>query len=131
MLLNLMDPRPRGAPPRRLAVLGLLVAAGWLGCAGPRPETFACSQGAACTVAGSVDCPTLAACSGGDLTEARCTACQGLTCGQDAACDRAFPCVDGKVRVQGCCRDADCSGLTPFCGHYTGVNNVCVLDDAM
>ncbi len=80
-------------------------------------------------VIGSMDCAALVEVSG-ELTLERCELCQGIACGVEPdTCDVEFPCVDGVIVLQGCCADADCEGLAPYCGMFTATNNVCVLDD--
>jgi hypothetical protein len=64
-----------------------------------------------------------------DIDAALCSGCQGLLCGQVDECDNLFPCIGGTIEIRGCCSDADCADLTPFCGQYIGVNNVCVSSD--
>lgn len=64
-----------------------------------------------------------------ELTEELCTTCQGAACGTEPDCDSQFPCVEGRIVVQGCCSDEDCAGLSPFCGMFIAINNVCVVSD--
>ena len=64
-----------------------------------------------------------------ELTEELCTTCQGAACGTEPDCDSQFPCVEGRIVVQGCCGDEDCAGLSPFCGMFIAINNVCVVSD--
>ena len=92
-------------------------------------ETSGSTAGQECAaIIGSRDCEALAAVSP-DLDLATCLLCQGVACGQEAACDAEYPCVRGAIVLQGCCADGDCEGLAPFCGMYIGTNNVCVLHD--
>jgi len=79
-------------------------------------------------IVGSDDCAALAGVSP-DLTLEDCMTCQGAPCGQEAMCDQQFPCVDGSIVLRGCCTDAQCTGLTMFCGMFIGVNHICVNDD--
>lgn len=79
-------------------------------------------------IVGSTECAALAEVSG-DLSFEECTACQAAPCGTDPICDGQYPCIDGAIVVKGCCSDAQCAGLTPFCGMFIGTNNVCVLQD--
>ncbi len=44
--------------------------------------------------------------------------------------DSVFPFADVAV-VRGCCSDADCEGLSPFCGSHTAPHCVCVASDAL
>lgn len=78
---------------------------------------------------GSVDCELLAQLSS-ELTLARCLACQGSACGSnpDDGCDE-FPCQAGVHIVRGCCDDAQCSDLSPFCGKHIATNYTCVKTD--
>ncbi len=83
---------------------------------------------AACdAIIGSTDCMALVEVSG-DLTLEECLTCQGSPCGLDPSCDQ-YPCVNGSVVIQGCCTDAQCAELTPYCGMFIGTDNVCVKDD--
>lgn len=91
-------------------------------------DAVACTEGTCelrreCPTAGLQRCTTLADGSE-DLTVERCRSCQGGACASDAACD-AYPCVDGRIRLVGCCVDADCSGISPSC-----VDGVCMPGDA-
>ncbi|MCA9662077.1 MAG: hypothetical protein KC486_27305 [Myxococcales bacterium] len=63
-----------------------------------------------------------------DLTLEECETCQGAACDSDPLCDQ-YPCVDGSIVLRGCCTDADCEGLAPFCGMYIATNNICVDSD--
>lgn len=81
-------------------------------------------------IVGSTDCAALVEVSG-DLTLEVCMACQDAPCGTNPTCDGEYPCIDGKIVLQGCCSDDQCVGLTPFCGMFIGTNNVCVLQDDM
>lgn len=78
--------------------------------------------------AGVTDCEVLVTLAD-ELTLEVCTTCQGAACGTVSECDTQFPCIDGKIVVQGCCSDEDCAGLSLFCGMFIAVNNVCVLSD--
>ena len=80
------------------------------------------------SIVGVTECEALAAFSD-DLTLETCQLCQGIACGQEPSCDQEFPCVDGAILLRGCCTDRECSDISPFCGMFTGVNNLCVLDD--
>jgi hypothetical protein len=91
--------------------------------AGSTTEPAACAG-----IVGSRECALLAEVSP-ELDLAACLLCQGAACGAEARCDAQYPCVDDKIVIQGCCTDEECEGLTPFCGMYTGTNNVCVLHD--
>lgn len=83
---------------------------------------------AACeAIVGSQDCAALVAVSG-DLTLETCMKCQGSACATDPECD-IFPCIANAIVIQGCCADAQCAGLSPFCGMFIAPNNVCVLSD--
>ncbi|MEK6608297.1 MAG: hypothetical protein AABZ30_11595 [Myxococcota bacterium] len=87
-----------------------------------------------CTVAGSSDCDAIAKASDGDISPEQCALCQGRPCGEEDTCDSQFPCVSDSgdqdmIVVRGCCEDADCEDIAPFCGRYLGVNHVCVLSD--
>ncbi len=79
-------------------------------------------------IVGSRDCAELVAVSG-DLNFETCMTCQGAACGQVRECDAQFPCIDQQIVIQGCCSDDQCAGLTPFCGMFIAVNNVCVNSD--
>lgn len=79
-------------------------------------------------IVGSTDCAALAEVSI-DLSLEDCIACQATPCGADPLCDGQYPCIDGEIVIKGCCSDAQCAGLTPFCGMFIGTNNVCVLQD--
>ncbi|MBK8262462.1 MAG: hypothetical protein IPK80_14160 [Nannocystis sp.] len=91
--------------------------------AGSTTEPAACAA-----IVGSQECALLAEVSP-ELELAACLLCQGIACGAEASCDDQYPCVDDKIVIQGCCTDEQCEGLSPFCGMYTGTNNVCVLHD--
>ncbi len=80
------------------------------------------------SIVGLTECEVLAAFSP-DLTLETCQLCQGIACGQEPSCDQEFPCVDGAILLKGCCTDRECSDISPFCGMFTGVKNICVLDD--
>ena len=77
---------------------------------------------------GSTDCTVLADCSF-DLTLEECQACQGAACDPGSMCGRQFPCKDGMIVIRGCDEDSQCADLSPFCGMYIAVNNVCVPSD--
>lgn len=79
-------------------------------------------------LAGSRDCAVLVAGSD-ELTLEQCEQCQGVACGSAPDCDAQYPCVDRAIVLQGCCEDEHCAGLSPFCGMFTGTNNVCVVHD--
>ncbi len=81
---------------------------------------------ASCVVSGVSDCALLAEHAGVDLKT--CQACQGAPC-DTPGCEQ-FGCQGVSV-VHGCCNDADCHGVTPFCGLHTGTHFVCVKDDAI
>lgn len=91
--------------------------------------TASTTGGQACeAIVGSEDCALLAEVSP-DLELEQCLMCQGALCGEIAECDGQFPCVDGAIVLRGCCTDDQCEGLTPFCGMFIGINNICVEDD--
>jgi hypothetical protein len=79
-------------------------------------------------IVGSDDCAALAEVSP-DLTLEDCMTCQGAPCGQEPMCDQQYPCVEGSIVLRGCCTDAQCAGLTPFCGMFIGIDNICVEHD--
>lgn len=79
-------------------------------------------------IVGSEDCNWLAEVSP-DLELDLCLTCQGAPCGQHAECDSLFPCVEGAIVLRGCCTDEQCAGLTPFCGMFLGIDNICVESD--
>jgi hypothetical protein len=61
-----------------------------------------------------------------------CERCQGTACDVDAECKRDFPCEDGKIVVQGCEEDSDCSELGVLCAsHTTHPHNLCSNADAI
>lgn len=61
-----------------------------------------------------------------------CERCQGADCGAEPGCKRDFPCEDGKIVVQGCEEDSDCSDLNALCANYTAhPHHVCSLSDAI
>ena len=81
-----------------------------------------------CALNGEADCAVLAAASQ-DLSVEVCTACQGAVCGSDRDCDVRFPCAAGVIVIRGCCVDADCADISPFCGQFIAVDDVCVPQD--
>lgn len=61
----------------------------------------------------------------------KCLECQGMPSTPEIAACSNFPSEAGVYVVRGCNEDADCLGLSRFCGQYTGQpHNVCVLQDA-
>jgi hypothetical protein len=63
---------------------------------------------------------------------AQCERCQTAACDADAECKRQFPCKDGKIVVQGCEDDSDCSDLSALCAKHTErPHNVCSNSDAI
>jgi hypothetical protein len=89
--------------------------------------TTTATTGGACEIAGELDCALLVEFSG-ELTMQECEMCQGAPCGAVPECNN-YPCVDGQVVIRGCCEDSECADLTPFCGMFIAVNNVCVQSD--
>jgi hypothetical protein len=80
---------------------------------------------------GSRDCAELVAELNIPAFSQACERCQGTACDADAECKRDFPCQDGKIVVQGCEDDSDCSALGAQCARYTAhPHNICsILSD--
>jgi hypothetical protein len=90
--------------------------------------------GAGCAVpdyVGSRDCDQLVDELDVPWFAEKCAACQGATCEGEGYCRLNFPCEAGKIVVQGCAEDADCSELKALCAKATAQpHNVCTLSDA-
>lgn len=81
---------------------------------------------------GSRDCAKLAKELNASDVAAVCMRCQALACDADAECKGSFPCEDGKIVVQGCEDDADCSELGALCAKYTAhPHHICSTSDAI
>lgn len=105
-----------------LSTLALLVTA----CGqSKRPTVFDCAT------ENCEDCAVLSVkLDWSSATLSQCRTCQGAAQGTERACSN-FPVRSGKTVVKGCNDDADCDGLSRFCGYFAQVTrNVCILSDS-
>ena len=59
-----------------------------------------------------------------------CESCQGKACDL-GECNESFPCVEGKIVIEGCEEDSDCADMDALCASNIAMpHHVCTVADA-